>query len=167
MARPSTYSKEVILKLCDLIATSSKGLRSICEENKELPSVSTIMNWLSDSSKEEFLEQYTRARVCQAEFMADEIIEIADDSSRDSVINEEGQKSFNSEFAARSRLRIDARKWKAAHLAPKKYGDKLDLTTKGEKINSPQIDLTKYSDEELRTIADLQSKGRISQEKSS
>jgi hypothetical protein len=37
---------------------------------------------------------------------------------------------------ARSKLQIDARKWKASKLAPKKYGDKMDLTTDGEKITS-------------------------------
>jgi hypothetical protein len=34
-------------------------------------------------------------------------------------------------FVARQRLRIDARKWFASKVAPKKYGDKLEVEGKG------------------------------------
>lgn len=56
-----------------------------------------------------------RAREEQADGFADEIIDIAD-----SVAPETGE-------VAKAKLQIDARKWKAAKLAPKKYGEKLEL----------------------------------------
>ena len=60
--------------------------------------------------------------------MVDEIIEIADDSSQDNIINKQGQIICNNESINRARLRIDTRKWIASKLAPKIYGDKIDNT---------------------------------------
>ena len=51
---------------------------------------------------------------------------------------------MNSEYVQRSRIRIDTRKWIASKLKPKKYGDKVDVTTDGEKINTPVIDMSKW-----------------------
>ena len=56
------------------------------------------------------------------ETLIDEIIDIADDASQDINITEKGKEICNSEFIARSRLRIDTRKWLASKLAPKIYG---------------------------------------------
>jgi hypothetical protein len=58
----------------------------------------------------------TRARERQADFMAAQTVDIADDKSKDNGFAE-------SVALARSRLRIDARKWLASKLAPKKYGE--------------------------------------------
>ena len=57
--------------------------------------------------------------------MADETLEIADDSSHDTITDDEGNERFNSEFAARSRLRVDTRKWLLSKALPKVYGDKI------------------------------------------
>jgi hypothetical protein len=67
--------------------------------------------------KPEFSAQYARAREDQAEAHADRIIEIADDETID---------------ANHKRIMVDARKWVASKLKPKRYGDKLDLEHKGE-----------------------------------
>lgn len=82
-----------------------------------------------------FQEQYARAREIQADTLADETLDIADDGTNDWMEkkNAEGQNigwQFNGEAAARSRIRIDQRKWYASKLAPKKYGEKLDLNNK-------------------------------------
>ncbi len=81
-----------------------------------MPAISTVMGWLFDGKYEDFSEQYTRARQAQAELRADEIIDIAD-----------GAEHGASEAVQAARLRVDARKWAAGKLAPKRYGDKLDL----------------------------------------
>jgi hypothetical protein len=39
---------------------------------------------------------------------------------------------LNGEHVQRSRLRLDARKWALSKMAPKKYGDKLELGGTGE-----------------------------------
>jgi hypothetical protein len=85
----------------------------------------------------EFAAQYARAREEQADYYADEIIEIAD----------------TAEDANLARLRIDARKWKASKLRPKKYGEKIDLTSEdGSMSPKPGIDATKLSTETLAEI---------------
>ena len=105
-----------------------------------MPSTSVVYRWLSDDEHKEFRDNYAQAREQQADLLADEIIEIADDSSGD-VIEVNGKVVMDHEFAARSRLRVDARKWKASKLAPKKYGDKIELggEIKIETITGMQI----------------------------
>jgi hypothetical protein len=50
-------------------------------------------------------------------------LEIADDSSQDTYIDRNGQQVTNHEVIALAKLRIDARKWYASKLMPKKYGN--------------------------------------------
>ena len=59
------------------------------------------------------------------------IIEIADDTGGDYVTTSDGKKIVDHENIQRSRLRVDARKWAAARLAPKKYGDRVEHDHKG------------------------------------
>jgi ribosomal protein S7 len=46
-----------------------------------MPARATVFRWLA--SNQEFRQLYVLARQCQAEDLADEILKIADDSSRD------------------------------------------------------------------------------------
>jgi len=136
MGRPSAYTDELAKNICEITATSSKSLKTICAEVSI--GVRTVLDWLHDN--EDFAHMYARAKEEQADFLAEEILTIADDSSEDVIDTEMGPKE-NKEFVNRSRLRVDARKWVAAKLKPRKYGEKLDLTTDGEKLNtiSPTI----------------------------
>lgn len=131
MGRQTEYTEEIAEQICELIATSSKGLNVICRETENLPAPSTVYKWLSEQP--EFSERYARAREIQADLLADEIIEIADDTSNDTLVSDTGEYA-NKEWINRSRLRVDARKWKASKLAPKKYGDKVDVTSNGEAV---------------------------------
>lgn len=85
----------------------------------------TVYGWLF--TNELFANQYARARNAQADLLAEEVIEISDDSSRDVIVDKDGNESCNTEFVQRSRLRVDSRKWLASKLKPKKYGDALKL----------------------------------------
>jgi hypothetical protein len=139
MGRPTKYTEALGIKICNEIASTSKGLDSICK-NVKYPSSVTVYNWLNDKDKEEFFKRYTCAREAQADLLADQIISIADDHKDDTIINPaSGTPQINAEWVARCRLQVDARKWKASKLAPKKYGDKVDVTTGGDKINTLPI----------------------------
>lgn len=125
--RPSLYNEEIANIICTEIATSSKSLRTICSK-ESMPNVSTVLNWLTKNK--EFLEQYARAKEQQADFLAEEIIDISDDGSNDFMTITKGDESYeieNKEWTSRSKLRVEARKWVASKLKPKKYGDKLEL----------------------------------------
>lgn len=103
MARPSSYDPEVAELICRLIA-EGEGITHVCAR-EGMPSPGTVYRWLE--ANEEFRQAYARARDQQADRFADEIVRIADEE----------------EDPNRAKVRIDARKWAAAKLAPKKYGD--------------------------------------------
>ncbi len=85
-----------------------------------MPHVSTVYRWIS--SNQEFRDMYAQAREDQADTLADQIIEISDDATNDYMQGEDGLE-LNAENIQRSRLRVDARKFIAAKLKPKKYGE--------------------------------------------
>lgn len=141
IGRPTKFSKALADRLCSRLA-GGESLRSICKAD-DMPSVVTVMYWLLDADKEDFLKQYKAARDIQADLMADEMVDIADDGSNDYMERELNSgltiEVVNSEHIQRSRLRVDTRKWVASKLKPKKYGDKLDLTSDGEKLPVPLL----------------------------
>lgn len=122
MGRPSMYTQEIADFICERIA-DGESLRNICLGD-EMPCRSSVFKWLNENKS--FSDQYARAREAQADHMADEILAIADETDRDTIDTEGGERA-NNEWIARSRLRVDARKWLASKMAPKKYGDKLDV----------------------------------------
>ena len=128
MARPSTYTRKTAAIICERLA-DGESLRSICSDDK-MPAKSTVFKWLIEH--EAFSDQYARAREAQADSLVDELLDIADDGSNDWMEkrNSSGEVAGwqeNGEAIRRSQVRIEARKWIAARLRPKKYGDRLDV----------------------------------------
>lgn len=120
MGRPSEFTQETADRICEGIA-DGLSLRSICRA-EDMPNKATVFRWLA--AQPAFSDQYARAREAQADTLADELTDIADDSGRDFIQTENGP-VFNAEHVNRSRLRVDTRKWIASKLKPKKYGEKL------------------------------------------
>lgn len=85
------------------------------------------MEWLQ--RHEEFREQYAHAREVQAELLAEDIINLSD------AVIEDGA------AVAKARLQVDARKWYASKLAPKRYGDRIQ--------HEQKITITDLTDDEL------------------
>jgi hypothetical protein len=141
MARPSKYTKQLVDKICERISTSSDGLRTICKD-KDMPSIFSIVKWLNE--KEEFSIQYARAKELQADFMVDEIIEIADTckEGKKTIEKPGGIEITTGDMVERSRLMIESRKWLSSKLKPKKYGDKLDVTTGNKPIQQSILNIT-------------------------
>ena len=98
---------------------------SVSDAIKGKMSFSTFYEILKDEEKS---KKYARACELRAEYLFDEMIEIADEKARDVTINEEtGRPMVDNEVIQRSRLRVDTRKWALSKINPKKYGDKLQL----------------------------------------
>ena len=110
--RPSDFTPEIANEICDRLS-KGESLRMICEEEGK-PNRSTVQRWLS--ADEAFRVQYAHARDQQAEWYAERIVDDA----------------MTATDAAIGRLRMDALKWAASKLAPKRYGDKVALTGGGE-----------------------------------
>ena len=137
--RPSLYTEALAAKICLRLA-EGESLRTICAD-EAMPGMSTVMGWLFDDKHEGFPEQYARAREAQAELRADEITDIAD-----------GVQHGASEAVQAARLRVDARKWIAAKLLPKRYGDKVQHTGDGGGPIRVRPDLSKLTGEELDVL---------------
>ena len=113
------FTQEVFDKICLRIA-NGESLRKICKDD-DMPNLTTVWKWLNNNP--ELDKQYMRAREEQAETLVDEMIDIADYKKDDTYLDENGKEVINQEVIARSRLRVDARKWVASKLKPKKFGD--------------------------------------------
>lgn len=128
MPAPSKFTQAIADSICEQIA-EGKSLRTICAA-KDKPKMSTIFRWLADDARKEFREQYVRAREAQADALFDEILNIADTPliGVKTKTNEKGEtETTHGDMIEHRRLQVDARKWMAGKLRPKKYGDKLEL----------------------------------------
>ena len=127
--RPTGYSEAIAELICDAISEGG-ALYRLCEERPDFPAERTVYRWLDTHPG--FAQKYARARELQQDREADKIVVIADEA----------------DDAAIARLRIDSRKWRAAKMAPKKYGDRLDLNHSGS--------IQQLSDEQLEArLAEL------------
>lgn len=155
MARPSDYTQEKADIICGMLS-EGKSLRTIIREDETLPSLATIFAWMR--THDEFLKQYTRAKEEAADALADEIQEIVDDGRNDWMerLDKDGKGIgwvLNGEHVARSKLRVEARKWIASKLKPKKYGDKIEVEHAGSVKH-----VSSLGDDELEKIAGMASK---------
>ena len=123
-AHNARYTEAMGVSICRALL-QMKTLRQIGADPR-YPSMTTITRWLADPRLAAFREMYYHARRVQAELRVDEIFEIADDSSRDykTVTKADGTEELQPdlEHIQRSRIRIDTRKWYAARLIPRIYG---------------------------------------------
>ena len=108
--RPTTFTQQLADQICERIA-NGETLRAVCRDIQFAPS--TVIEWTMNNKT--FSEQYAQARQKQADSYADMILDEA----------------FNSHDAAIGRLRVDALKWVASKLAPKRYGDKVEVEQTG------------------------------------
>lgn len=127
------YSQEVADAICARLA-QGESLNAICKDDG-MPDESTVRMWALDDYRG-FAPNYARAREIGYQKMADEIIAISDDSSNDVIQTEQGERP-NAEFVARSRLRVDSRKWMLSKMLPKVFGDKVEnIHSGGIKVES-------------------------------
>jgi hypothetical protein len=141
--RPSSYTEKLGLLICTRLA-DGESLRKICTD-ASMPSKTSVFRWLAAEKNEAFRNQYARARELQADSFVDDMIDIADDAANDTIETEAGERC-NAEWISRSRVRIDTRKWIAARMAPKKYGDRLDLNHAGKDGGAITVEITRFSE---------------------
>ena len=136
LGRPTDYTKDMADKICEKIS-GGLSLRAICAE-AGMPARGTVYRWLIENA--DFQDQYTRARDKQADYFAEEIVEIADSAEAESAA------------VAKAKLQIDARKWAASKIAPKKYGDKQEIDVKSS--DGSMTPAVRLNAEEFRKIAE-------------
>jgi hypothetical protein len=121
--RPSEFSQEIVTAICERMA-EGETLRKICSD-PEMPARNTVLRWVKNDDG--FKKQYETARQACMDWYADEIVNIAWDTSSDTIEGKEGQPLCNHEWIARSRLKVDSLKFLMSKLHPTRYGEKLQL----------------------------------------
>lgn len=116
--RPTTYSPEIAEEICVRLTTrdengKTRSLKGVCDD-ADMPIERTVYNWLV--THQDFFQLYAKAKETLADMNAADIMEIAD----------------NAKDANLARLQIDARKWWASKVAPKRYGDRLGISGDGD-----------------------------------
>lgn len=150
--RPTEFTKELADRICAALA-ETPNLRAVCRQDG-MPSESTVRGWALED-RDGFSAQYARAREIGYLGMADDVLEISDDSSRDAVKDQEtGIVRMDTEFVARSRIRVDTRKWLLSKVLPKVFGDKVALT--GEDGGAIKHEFTRIE----RVIVDVPERGK-------
>ena len=129
--RPTSFTQEIADTICERLMHGETLRQIVLDE--AMPHRATVHRWLA--TNETFRDQYAQAREYQADTIFDEMFDIADDGSNDWMLRKQGDDEIeviNHEHIQRSRLRIDTRKWALARMAPKKYGEKIETTLKGD-----------------------------------
>jgi hypothetical protein len=129
--RPTDYTVELATFICSEIASGEK-VSDICQA-ESMPSQRSVYTWLAKYP--DFSQQYARAQADRTHAMAEEIMDISDDGRNDWMERNHGDDVAwvtNGEAIQRSRLRVDTRKWLMSKMAPKKYGEKIELGTSPE-----------------------------------
>ncbi len=94
----------------------------------------TVWRWLSEPDKLWFNEQYMRAKESSAEADQEKLEDIGDEAIQAA---QDVDKMRAGAVVAAYKLKADVIKWAMSKKKPKKYGEKLDLTTGGEKLPTP------------------------------
>ncbi len=109
----------------------SVGIDEICEKYSAGQTIRDLADEYGVSksvlhrfvSMHENAEQWEAAKKAAAALYAEECLEIADESSRDLVVDGNGNERVNHEVVNRSKLRVETRKWIAGKLDPAGYGE--------------------------------------------
>jgi hypothetical protein len=120
--RPTSHTPEVEAEIFTRLS-AGESLRAICKA-EHLPPDPTVRNWIVNDKPPGISARYAHARALGLDAMAEETIEISEEKDDD---------------PASRRVRVDTRKWLLSKLAPKKYGDRIEIA--GDKENPLEISI--------------------------
>lgn len=132
--RPSAFTQEIADEICERLAHGETLRKMVLDEH--MPASAMIYRWLDNN--ESFREQYAQARVRQADYYAEMIID----------------ESFGAHDASIGRLRMDALKWASSKIAPKKYGDKIELESNSTQNLTLSFSVPQRKDGEVIELED-------------
>lgn len=139
--------------ICERLA-EGESLRAICSD-QDMPNRATVAEWIS-GNVDGFGDMYARAKAVGLDVMADGLVDIADDGRNDWMERNGGDCpgwQLNGEHVQRSKLRVDARKWYLAKLAPKKYGERTVIAGDADAPLVTKVDVSGATPEQLRALA--------------
>lgn len=119
MAYATDDVAEIQDRVVDAIQTG-RSLRQVCSDDG-MPDFRTVQRWIVSDGQ--FAVKYTRARVAQADTLFD----------RMEAVEEAVTAGTMDSHAAR--VVLDSMRWRASKLAPKVYGDRLDVSVTDTRIS--------------------------------
>src|SRR5258708_4940911 len=147
--RPSEFTDDIFSVICERM-TEGEGLRKICSD-PDMPSRQTFLRWMEKDTGRQ--AQYTAAREALMDWYAEEILDIAWDSSKDTIPATKTKPArCDNEWVARSRLKVDTLKFLMAKLHPKRYGDKLPENVAQRRHEDALDELMKEIDGRTRSV---------------
>lgn len=114
--------RQIALAICARVA-NGEYLGKICKE-PGMPHTQTFWNWRNEDAV--VFAAYAHAQEARAERLADQVVEVADEKPNH-FIDDKGRERIDPGSVAHQKLRMDARKWVAAKLLPKRYGERIEL----------------------------------------
>ncbi len=177
MARPSSYTRAVGDAIC-LRLIDGESVRGICRD-ASMPHVATVMRWLAGEATQfvAFRERYARAREAQADKEFDEIRELADGAHAgalaeaalimqawgggdSSIARANARTRYYEELQAR-KMQIDARKFRVARMAPRKYGERVSMEIATDPARPIRIEHALDDDGLARALSMLDEAGAL------
>lgn len=126
MTKPAFFTPELADAICNRIA-DGRSLRSVCQDD-DMPSRESVRRWLKE--REDFRALYAEAHHERVDAMFEDMLAIADDRTID---------------WQERKVMIAARQWAMSKVAPKKYGDRVEVTGDPERpmVASDSTDLAR------------------------
>lgn len=125
--RPDTYNYELCIEICEQVA-NGENIKRVLASSPNYPTFQTWCNW--KRKNKELFDLYVNSMQDKAESEI-ENIDIAIQDLRQGDID-----------PSTANVIIQTSKWKASKFYPKMFGDKVDVTTDGEKVNTNPIQVT-------------------------
>lgn len=139
IGRPSSFTQEIADEICERLA-KGEPLTSICRDER-MPATRTVSDW--KAAHETFSADFARGREEGFDAIAEQCLQIADETSQDTkIVGEDEREVCNSEWISRSKLRVETRLKLLAKWDPKRYGDKVTTEVTGADGGPIQMDDT-------------------------
>jgi hypothetical protein len=136
------YSPELADRICEVLATGTRSIATLCKEETDFPSRRVFFSWLRKYP--EFMRLYRVAKMQQVEPLVDAMYDII-------------HAAKTKEELMAARLEVDTIKWQAGKLSQRLYGEKLEVTgdvtvTIAETIRAKRLERLGKQDEQQRFI---------------
>ena len=150
--RPSIFTPALADEICTRIAEGN-SLRKVCTAD-DMPDITTVIAWCRE--KPAFSQQYDRACADRGDYLAEEALEIADATPETEPVKDKDgnivEMRLHGAYVTWQKNRVDARKWFASKLAPKRFGDKVQTEVSGPdgeaiKVETATVDVAALSPE--------------------
>jgi len=119
--RPTEFSDEIFETICERME-GGDWLRKICDNDPQMPSRQTFLRWLEKDTGRQ--ARYRRAGEAMIDYWAETLLDMAQETEKDTIVDDKGRRRCNFEWAASKRLHSENLRFLMSKIYPKRYGDR-------------------------------------------